>query len=81
MLWSKTRSGRGGTRLSGMCRPKIRPTIDRYIDRHIDRHYYSKQDPTLLGESQKAGNPPPGGGETPHMKGVGMLVGNFALNP
>ena len=23
MLWSKTRSGRGGTRLSGMCRPKI----------------------------------------------------------
>ena len=23
MLWSKTRSGRGGTRLSGICRPKI----------------------------------------------------------
>ena len=22
-----------------------------------------------------------GGGETPHMKGVGMLVGNFELNP
>ena len=21
------------------------------------------------------------GGETPHMKGVGMLVGNFELNP
>ena len=23
----------------------------------------------------------PGGGGTPHMKGVGMLVGNFELNP
>ena len=23
----------------------------------------------------------PGGGETPHMKGVGMLVGKFELNP
>ena len=23
----------------------------------------------------------PGGGETQHMKGVGMLVGNFELNP
>ena len=22
-----------------------------------------------------------GGGETPHMKGVGMLVGNFEINP
>ena len=22
-----------------------------------------------------------GGGETPHMKGLGMLVGNFELNP
>ena len=22
-----------------------------------------------------------GGGGTPHMKGVGMLVGNFELNP
>ena len=22
-----------------------------------------------------------GGGEAPHMKGVGMLVGNFELNP
>ena len=24
---------------------------------------------------------PGGGGGTPHMKGVGMLVGNFELNP
>ena len=24
---------------------------------------------------------PRGGGGTPHMKGVGMLVGNFELNP
>ena len=24
---------------------------------------------------------PPGGEGTPHMKGVGMLVGNFELNP
>ena len=23
----------------------------------------------------------PGGGETPHAQGVGMLVGNFELNP
>ena len=23
----------------------------------------------------------PGGGGTPHMRGVGMLVGNFELNP
>ena len=23
----------------------------------------------------------PGGGGTPHMKGVGILVGNFELNP
>ena len=23
----------------------------------------------------------PGGGGTPHIKGVGMLVGNFELNP
>ena len=28
----------------------------------------------------RAGAKPPGGG-TPHMKGVGMLVGNFELNP
>ena len=33
MLWSKTRSGRGGTRLSGMCRPKIdRLSTDRSVD-------------------------------------------------
>ena len=58
--------------------PQNRPTIDRYIDRQIGRHYYSKQDLTFLGESQKAGKPR---GGTLHMKGVGMLVGNFALNP
>ena len=23
----------------------------------------------------------PGGGETPHMEGLGMVVGNFELNP
>ena len=30
--------------------------------------------------SKDKGRAPPGGG-TPHMKGVGMLVGNFELNP
>ena len=30
---------------------------------------------------QKSRFNPGGGGGTPHMKGVGMLVGNFELNP
>ena len=34
----------------------------------------------VLKESKKVGVQP-GGGGTPHMKGVGMLVGNFELNP
>ena len=33
----------------------------------------------VLKESKKVGST--GGGGTPHMKGVGMLVGNFELNP
>ena len=37
MLWSKTRSGRGGTRLSGMCRPKIdRLSTAISTDRSVD---------------------------------------------
>ena len=34
----------------------------------------------VLKESKKVGSTP-GGGGTPHMKGDGMLVGNFELNP
>ena len=30
---------------------------------------------------QKSRGSTRGGGGTPHMKGVGMLVGNFELNP
>ena len=32
-------------------------------------------------DCKKRGGKPPGVGGTPHMEGVGMLVGNFELNP
>ena len=35
----------------------------------------------VLKESKKVGSTRGGGGATPHMKGVGMLVRNFELNP
>ena len=79
MLWSKTRSGRGGTRLSGMCRPKIdRLSTDRSTDRSVDTTTVNKIQLSWV-KVKRLENP--GGGGTPHMKGVGMLVGNFALNP
>ena len=36
-------------------------------------------EPLLSGQPPFSGHL--GGGGTPHMKGVGMLVGNFELNP
>ena len=59
--------------------PQNRPTIDRYIDRQIGRHYYSKQDPTFLGESQKAGKPP-GGGNSAYERG-GDARRKFCIKP
>ena len=35
----------------------------------------------ILMKKQRGKNPGGGGGRTSHMKGVGMLVGNFELNP
>ena len=80
MLWSKTRSGRGGTRLSGMCRPKIdRLSTAISTDRSVDTTTVNKIQ--LSWVKVKRLENPPGRGGTPHMKGVGMLVGNFALSP
>ena len=79
MLWSKTRSGRGGTRLSVMCRPKIdRLSTAISTDRSVDTTTVNKIQLSWV-KVKRLENP--GGGETLHMKGVGMLVGNFALNP
>ena len=38
-------------------------------------------EPLLSSQPPLSGHPEGEGGRTPHMKGVGMLVGNFELNP
>ena len=61
MLWSKTRSGRGGTRLSGMCRPKIdRLSTAISTDTSVDTTTVNKIQ--LYWEKVKRQENPPGGG-------------------